>query len=317
MEATDRAQTVREPLAPGCYVQYAVDGQPGAVDRARAFLAEPTVEAAEPRLAATVMLVSEGKPHYRHFESPLPGGAPVDETVAAAPVDVFMLRRSSTMAFVPDAVVFPGGGMDERDVTAEVPWAGPSVEEWAQLMGCSPARAQGVIVAATRELFEESGVLLATTAEGDAPVDVRGDHWAFERAAVAERRQSFGAFLSSRQLVLRSDLLHLRSHWVTPPSEARRYDTYFFLARLPEGQHADGRTTEAVEAAWIAPAEALARFDTGHLKLVPPTISNLTSLARAKSVEEAAGLPFDGHVRPAPVARPGGEVVMACTVGES
>ena len=47
----------------------------------------------------------------------------------AAPVDVFMLRRASTMAFTPDAVVFPGGGMDARDVECAVPWAGPSPEQ--------------------------------------------------------------------------------------------------------------------------------------------------------------------------------------------
>jgi len=50
---------------------------------------------------------------------------------------------------------------------------------------------------------------------------------------------------------------------------------------------------------------------------VPPTISNLTSLARAHSVDEAWELPFDGHVRPYPVARPGGEVALGCTVGEA
>lgn len=310
-------QTIREPLSPGCEVVYAIGDQPGVAERARAYLAGPdSVVEAEPRLAATVMLVSEGREHYRHFDSPLPGAAPVDEMVPPAPVDVFMLRRASTMAFVPDAVVFPGGGMDERDIAADVPWAGPDLEAWSAAMGCSAERAKGVLVAAARELFEESGVLLATTADGNAPADGRRDHWAVERAAVAARQMSFGEFLAEEGLVLRSDLLHLRSHWLTPPSEARRYDTYFFLAQLPEGQHADGRTSEAVEAAWIAPGEALARFETGHLKLVPPTISNLVSLARARSVAEAVALPFDGHVRPRPCLRPYGEVAMGCTVGE-
>ncbi len=309
---------VREPLAPGCYVEYAVDDQAGVAARARAYLADPTAgETVVPRMAATVLLVSEGKEHFRRFENPLPGAAPVEETVPAAPVDVFMLRRASTMAFTPDAVVFPGGGMDARDLDADVPWGGPDAGAWGRAMAASPERARAVITAAVRELFEESGVLLATDGQGRFPADGRGDHWACERAAVASRTVPFGAFLAERGLVLRSDLLRLRSHWVTPESEARRYDTYFFLARLPRGQHADGRTTEAVEAAWIAPAEALARFDAGLLKLVPPTISNLTSLARAHSVDEAWELPFDGHVRPYPVARPGGEVALGCTVGEA
>lgn len=313
----DAVQTIREPLSPGCEVVYAVGDQPGVAERARAYLADPgSFVEVKPRLAATVMLVSEGREHYRHFDSPLPGGLPVDEIVPPAPVDVFMLRRASTMAFVPDAVVFPGGGMDERDIAADVPWAGPGLEAWAAIMGCSVERAKGVLVAAVRELFEESGVLLATAVDGTAPADDRKDHWAAEREAVSLRRISFGEFLAAERLVLRSDLLHLRSHWLTPPSEARRYDTYFFLAQLPEGQHADGRTSEAVEAAWLAPGEALARFDTGHLKLVPPTISNLVSVARARSVSEAVALPFDGHVRPQPFLRPDGDVAMGCAVGE-
>lgn len=310
-----RIQSVREPLFPGCHLEYAVNDQPGVVERARAYLAHPdTGEVVEPRVAATVMLVSEGKPHYRRFESPLPGGKVIEETVDAAPVDVFMLRRCSTMAFVPDAVVFPGGGMDAGDHRHDVPWAGPDPEAWGRVMGCTPERARAVITAAAREVFEESGVLFASDKDGKPAHDARGDHWAAERAAVASRSLSFGAFLAQNELVLRSDLLRLRSHWVTPKSEVQRYDTYFFLARLPEGQHADGRTTEAVESAWIAPGEALARFDAGLLKLVPPTISNLTSLARAASVDEAWDLPFDGHVRPHPVAHGDGNVVMGCTV---
>ena len=63
--------------------------------------------------------------------------------------------------------------------------------------------------------------------------------------------------------------------------------------------------------------EALARFDAGLLKLVPPTISNLTSIVAATSVDEAWNAPFDGHVRPHPVARPCGEVVLGCEVSET
>lgn len=122
--------------------------------------------------------------------------------------------------------------MDARDVECAVPWAGPSPEQWSRLMSCSVPVARGVITAAAREVFEESGVLLASAPDGTAPIDERDDHWAAEREAVATRQISFGEFLRERGLVLRSDLMRLRSHWVTPESEARRYDTYFFLARL-------------------------------------------------------------------------------------
>ena len=124
----------------------------------------------------------------------------------------------------------------------------------------------------------------ASALDGGAPIDERGDHWACEREAVATRQISFGEFLRERGLVLRSDLMRLRSHWVTPESEARRYDTHFFLARLPKGQHADGRTSEAVEAAWIAPGEALARFDAGpaQARASRPSPTSLPSWRRPR-----------------------------------
>ena len=204
-------------------------------------------------------------------------------------------------------------GVGHKSFTARL----ASDDKGKKLLPRTEPEARGIITAAAREVFEESGVLLASAPDGAAPIDERGDHWACEREAVATRQISFGEFLRERGLVLRSDLMRLRSHWVTPESEARRYDTYFFLARLPKGQHADGRTSEAVEAAWIAPGEALARFDAGLLKLVPPTISNLTSIVAATSVDEAWNAPFDGHVRPHPVARPCGEVVLGCEVSET
>lgn len=264
------------------------------------------------------MLVSEGKPHYRRFESPLAGGAPIEETVDAAPVDVFMLRRASTMAFTPDAVVFPGGGMDARDVECAVPWAGPSPEQWARLTSCTEPKARGIITAAAREVFEESGVLLASAPDGAAPIDERGDHWACEREAVATRQISFGEFLrepgdSCCAAILCAcaaiGSLPKARHGATTPISSWR--------GCRRGSTPDGRTSEAVEAAWIAPGEALARFDAGLLKLVPPTISNLTSIVAATSVDEAWNAPFDGHVRPHPVARPCGEVVLGCEVSET
>lgn len=310
----ERTCTVRDAISPGCWLTYDIEAP--TAERARQFLADPAaVEVVEPRYAATVLLVSAARPHHRAWERDEFGrlGEPVLEP-AQGPVDVFMLRRASTMAFVPDAVVFPGGGMDPSDREFDGAWGGPDPETWAQAMDCTPDLAQAVLVTAARELFEESGVLLASTADGAMAQDARGDHWAFERAAIAERSLLFGEFLNREGLVLRSDLLHLRSHWVTPPSEARRYNTYFFLARLPEGQHADGRTSEAVESSWITPNEAFARFDDGYLKLVPPTISNLRSLAKATSVDDACALPFDGHVRPLPTETADGSIAMMCEV---
>ena len=297
---------IRDLVYPGAVLEYEIPGGTPAEERARAYLTDPdSFDPPAPRLAATVMLLSKSKPHRRYRMS---GGAE-DRSVKVlhpeeGPVDVFMLRRASTMAFVPDAVVFPGGGMDERDVVCDIPWEGPAVAEWAAFMGCAESTAKGVLVAAARELFEESGILLAGPAGGVA-TDEAADHWMAAREKVASRAVSFGEFLAERGWALRSDLLSLQSHWVTPPCEPKRYDTYFFTARLPEGQHADGRTSEAVEAGWLSPQEALSRLDEGRHLLVPPTISNVTTLAAASSVDAACERSFTGHVRPVPALRDG------------
>lgn len=299
----ERIQGPREPIYPGAVLEYDIPGGPDSEERARAYIEDPfQFDPPEPKVAATVMLLSRSKPHRRYLM--LDGEEDRSRKVVVpseGPIDVFMMKRVPTMSFVPNAVVFPGGGMDERDVDVDIPWAGPSVEEWAASFGTSPARAKGVIAAAVRELFEESGILLAGPDMDTMAQDERGDHWGEERRRVASREISLGELLAERNWLLRSDLLGLQSHWVTPLSETRRYDTYFFTARLPHGQHADGRTSEAAEAGWISPQEVLRQFDEGRILLVPPTISNLTILAAAESVDAALERPFSGNVEPYPV----------------
>src|SRR5579875_1349795 len=75
--------------------------------------------------------------------------------------EVYMLRRRQSMSFAPGAYVYPGGSVDSRDADADVAWAGPDVTEWAGWLGCGAALARGLLCAAVRETFEESGVLLA------------------------------------------------------------------------------------------------------------------------------------------------------------
>ena len=75
------------------------------------------------------------------------------------------------------------------------------------------------------------------------------------RLALADNSLSFGEFLRTERLVLRADLLRPWANWVTPKEErTRRYDTYFFVGALPEGQRADGENTESDQAGWATPA---------------------------------------------------------------
>ena len=85
---------------------------------------------------------------------------------------------------------------------------------------------------------------------------------------------------------LRSDDLVPWAHWITPEPEPRRYDTRFFLAALPDGQHAQDLSGETDYAGWELPASALAAADRGDDRLMPPTRAILLELMEARTVRE-------------------------------
>lgn len=233
---------------------------PALREHALAWLSTPPGErpVAIPRLASSVLLLRES-----------PGGP-----------EVFMQRRVSSMKFAASMWVFPGGSVDPRDETPDVPWAGPAPQDWAGLLGVSVPVAQALVVAAVREVFEECGVLLAGPAPDQVVPDVTAADWEADRAALLDHSLAFVDLLRRRRLLLRSDLLALQDHWITPEMEPRRYDTWFFSALLPERQVADDRTSEAEEAVWRRPAHALQEARAGRARMLPPTLVQLERIAR-------------------------------------
>ncbi|MEV0253024.1 NUDIX hydrolase [Streptomyces sp. NPDC050732] len=225
-------------------------------DRIRA-LASGELTPATPRRAATVMLLRDG----------------------AEGAEVHMLRRRASMAFAGGAYAYPGGGVDPRDDDHLVRWAGPTRASWAARLGVDDeAAAQAIVCAAVRETYEEAGVLLAGPTPETVVGDTTGDDWETDREALVTRDLSFAEFLDRRGLYLRSDLLAAWARWITPEFEPRRYDTFFFVAALPEGQRTRNASTEADRTVWIRPAEAAAGYDEGELLMMPPTIATLRAL---------------------------------------
>jgi 8-oxo-dGTP pyrophosphatase MutT (NUDIX family) len=195
-----------------------------------------------PRPAATVMLVRDK----------LPG--------LAREIEVFLMRRHRKMDFVGGVMVFPGGGVDDRDRNADL--------------------AEALVCAAARETFEECGVLFAGAADDPDLLVDDASSYREQRAALVSKELSFGEFLRAEGLMLRADLLRPWANWVTPKEErTRRYDTYFFLGALPQGQRADGDNTESEQADWISPEAALQDFSARRSFLLPPTWTQLDALA--------------------------------------
>lgn len=192
--------------------------------------------------------------------------------------EVYLIRRAATMTFG-GMYAFPGGSVDPADSAARLDWAGPGPEQWGERLGLPPAEAQALVCAAAREVFEEAGVLLAGPHPDEVLGDVSGDEWERCRQALVDGRTSFAELLRDCRLTLRSDLLLPWSRWITPEFEARRFDTYFFLALLPEGQRTRDVSGEADRTLWLAPADAAARAADGELTMLPPTRVTLTEIA--------------------------------------
>ncbi|MEV7966473.1 NUDIX hydrolase [Sphaerisporangium sp. NPDC088356] len=197
----------------------------------------------------------------------------------ASSLEVYMIRRKAGMAFAAGAYVFPGGSVDPRDADQAVAWAGPAPEIWGRVFGADTNTARGLVCAAVRETFEESGVLLAGPSADTVVADTTGDDWEADREALIDRRLSLGDFLNKRGLVLRADLLRPWAHWITPEVEHKRFDTRFFVAAMPPGQRTRDVGGEADEVAWLRPARALGRAKEGQIFLMPPTLRTLTELA--------------------------------------
>lgn len=201
------------------------------------------------RDAATVILLRDGA-----------GGAP----------EVLLVQRNRGAVFMADAHVFPGGRIDASDNG-------------------------DFAVASAREAFEEAGVLLAVDAQGQFPAlpapgqGADEDDWLTPaRHAVQKHEKSFAQLLEERGL--RFDPAHLVyfARWITPPTEARRFDARFFLARVPPGQTgAPDPAGEVIDFHWASPRWFLEQQLLGKIKLPPPTIWHLGDLSRHSTVESA------------------------------
>lgn len=224
-------------------------------ERAAAILTG-TMEPAPARDAATVIIAR-----------PVPAGT-----------EILMLRRPGTMNFAAGAYVFPGGRVDAADADPRIGWYGPPPAEFGAKLGAPADKARALVVAAVRETYEESGVLLAGTPGGE-PVIPSGPEWTADRAALNAGGLSFADLLVRRGLVILADRIIPWARWITPAAESRRYDTRFFAAIAPPGQTADGHLAEADTIAWIAPGAALDAARAGQIVLLPPTAATVGEFA--------------------------------------
>jgi 8-oxo-dGTP pyrophosphatase MutT (NUDIX family) len=220
-------------------------------------------------------------------------------------LEVFMLRRSEASHFVPDVYVFPGGTLDDSDFSERALARAFGVDELnlqrqfrAQPAPSFPApfgtppriKAAGLLVAAVRELYEETGVLLACDAHGkplsDAELAPHRARLHESRALVQRGELPFYELLAHLEVYANAAALALFSHWITPPPFPRRYDTHFFLALASPDQAAVADAYETHDGVWISPHDALEQCAAGTFRMVYPTIKHVERLAQFAGTRE-------------------------------
>lgn len=206
--------------------------------------------------------------------------------------EVFLVQRSAKSGFMPLAHVFPGGRVDPAD--ADVAVVGGEGDR--ARMGTEAATAY--VVAAVRETYEESGVLLAT-----------GQPHGPTREALQKREVGFGTAAEQNGWVVDGSALVYWSWWITPEVEPRRYDTRFFLAQVDRDVSARHDDYETIDSAWWRVRDTLDAFDRGELIFAPPTWRTLWELQPYDTVAQAMAA---GRLRqPIPIM-PRGKLVDGC-----
>lgn len=177
--------------------------------------------------------------------------------------EVFWVRRNPKLVFLGGFHAFPGGQTEAGDAEARVE-------------NCADDRDRATMIScAAREMFEETGVLLARGAETltiGQRTSLLDD--------LESGRMSWPELLSHYGLHLDANDFTFVGRWLTPPFAPRRFDTWFFLVNCPAKQ--EPRVTgdaELESGEWIGAHEACAKWRRNEVLVAPPVLHGLKILA--------------------------------------
>ncbi|MDD5171067.1 MAG: NUDIX hydrolase [Syntrophales bacterium] len=218
-------------------------------------------------------------------------------------IEALMVKRHPANLFVPDCYVFPGGAVENNDLTCDLEDLCVGLNRQTAFDTLrdtsSPEMALAAWIAGIRETFEETGILLVTGSSGSV---IRHDSGSLQqklhryRSIMQEGIISFRSVLESEGLRLATDRIFYFSHWITPIGSQIRYDVRFFITEAPSGQVALHDSRELTEHIWISPREALFLYEGGRFEMVLPTVMTLRDLCRFKTVDDALAHAKGKHI---------------------
>src|SRR5262252_3032390 len=193
-------------------------------------------------------------------------------------LQTFWVRRSERVTYMPEFRAFVGGNVDAAD--AQIPIEGAGGQDAIER------------VCAIREAFEEAGVLLAADDPGTP------EELSLARSRLLAGKATFGELAAAHGWRFRADALTPAGRWTTPPFSPRRFETQFFVARMPEDQTASVREGELSQGEWVRPVDALRRWQMGYEIYAAPILYTMVGLAhgaegiaRLHEAPDAAGVP--------------------------
>jgi len=229
----------------------------------------------EPKIAATVVLLRER----------LPDSDSDDD----CEFEVFMGKRHKNARFMSEHHVFPGGGLDEQDLTKE---------SRSRLVGINenvinnlkdicedPAN---LWIIAIRELFEETGILIATAKTQDSLgiIEEKSKKLKKYQKSLQKKRKTMTSVLVKENLYYNASNLQYFGRLITPKLSPIRFDTQFFLCKFPQKQNINLFSDELTEGLWGSPKQLLERYKKQQIKLIFPQYSTLQRLNKFKSIQE-------------------------------
>ena len=203
-------------------------------------------------------------------------------------IEIFMLRRTSKASFAGGMYVFPGGRVESDDHlhSYDAYRTGPSEAQTLQQIALGNEW-RGYWIAAIRECFEESGLLLAYDETGNLfeyendQTRERFNNWRHE---IHEGGCTLADVCRAENLKLAVDHVHFFNRWITPLGRPRRFDTRFFIAEAPMHQTGEHDAKETVDSIWISPRQALERHAEDEFGLMVVTRVQLEALLEFESL---------------------------------
>jgi len=229
----------------------------------------------EPKLAATVILLRERVLGL--------------DTNDNCEFEVFMAKRHVNNKFLGDHHVFPGGGIDEQDNTKE---------SRARIIGLDKNFKKNFTeifedpsilwIIAIRELFEETGIIIAAEETGSLITISDQNMKKFRRYQedLQQKRETMTDILTKENLYYAANNLKYFGRLVTPALSPIRFDTQFFLCKLPLKQNINLFNDELLEGSWGSPRQMLKLYKKNQIKMIFPQYSTLRRLKKFKTLKE-------------------------------